>query len=91
MAAGDYFEITLPAGVSIASGAITSTCSEIFAGVSVSCEGTGQVLKLTIGTSFNAFTTLRFQVGAFTNPGSTEPTAVFSAASYISGGPIENS
>ncbi len=48
MAANDYFQITLPSAVSIAQGAITSTCTEVFEEITVSCEGNAQMLKLTL-------------------------------------------
>lgn len=60
MTTGDYFEITLPAEVSVSQGVLT--CSEIFAGATIACTGTNQVIRITLGSSFNAFTTLRFQI-----------------------------
>ena len=84
MTTNDYFQITLPAQVSVTQGALT--CSEIFAGVTITCLGTNQVIRITLGSSFNAFTTLRFQIQGFTNPSSTQPTSQFSVTSYNSGG-----
>ena len=70
--------------MSVTQGALT--CSEIFTGVTVTCMGSNQVIRITLSSSINAISTLRFQIQGFTNPSSTQPTSQFSVTSYNSAG-----
>ena len=73
MSANDYIAITFESSVTIN----TTPCQEIlfFKATISSCSFSNLILKIVIPSSVSKFSMLIFEVGGFTNPGSSKPIA----------------